>query len=98
MQKREIVDKIALSAMIVFIGMIISKILTYAYRLIVARFLGPEEYGTLTLSLSILYLLIVLSNIAHPSAIVRYASFYKGKNNQEKIQKIESPKGLKIAF
>jgi len=84
--EKGISDKIAISALIVFLGMIVSKILTYIYRLIVARYLGPEEYGTLNLSLTILFVFLSIALIAHPSSIVRYVSFYKGKNEEEKIK------------
>ena len=43
------IKKIAKGVLIVFIGTLISKIFSYFYRLIVARYFGPEAYGTLSL-------------------------------------------------
>jgi O-antigen/teichoic acid export membrane protein len=42
---------IARSSVIVFIGIIISKILTYVYKIIIAREFGPKVYGLFSLAI-----------------------------------------------
>ena len=42
---------IAKSSVIIFIGLIFSKIFTYAYRIIIARHFGPETYGLFSLAM-----------------------------------------------
>ena len=47
------------TSVIVFIGIALSKILTYGYRVIIARHYGPEVYGLFSLSLMIVGWFIV---------------------------------------
>ncbi|MBI2673327.1 flippase [Candidatus Woesearchaeota archaeon] len=69
----------------VFFGLIISKILGYAYRLIVAR-LGPEEYGLLSLGLAIAGILTTISLFGLDAGILRYVANFRASNENEKIR------------
>lgn len=77
---------IAKSSMIVFIGVVISKIFTYLYRVVVARYFGPEIYGLFSLALIILNFFIAFSFLGLSEGIVRYISFYRGKKENNKIK------------
>ncbi|MDP2673191.1 MAG: flippase [Nanoarchaeota archaeon] len=76
---------LAKSSFIVFIGVILSKILGYAYRIIVARYYGPEAYGLFVLSLGILGWFTLASHLGLGTGIVRYFSFYIGKKDKKKV-------------
>ncbi len=69
----------------VFFGLIISKILGYAYRLIVAR-LGPEEYGLLSLGLAITGVLTTISLFGLDAGVLRYVANFRASNENEKIR------------
>lgn len=73
---------IAKGAGFVFAGMIISKFLTYFYRLIVARWLGPEEYGLISLGLAVVGVGLMLSTLGLPAGVVRFVSYYIGKKKE----------------
>ncbi len=79
---------LAKSSVIVFVIIIFSKILTYAYKIIIARHYGPEVYGLLALSLTILGWFVLFSHFGLETGIVRYISFYRGKKDNNKISYI----------
>ena len=73
------------SSVLVFIAVLLSKILTYVYRIIVARHYGPEVYGLLALSLMVFGWFALLSKLGLGEGILRYVSLYRGKRDDEKI-------------
>lgn len=80
------VNKVAKGVMIFFLGTIISKIFSYFYRIVVARYLGPEAYGILALGLGILGIASILAVFGLPTGVLRFVSFYKGKEDKEKMR------------
>lgn len=76
------------SSIIVFIGVAISKILNYAFRAIIARYYGPEVYGLFSLAVIILSFFTYASFLGFSEGLVRYISFYRGKNEINKIKYI----------
>ncbi len=77
---------LAKSSTIVLIGIIFSKSFVYAYRIIIARYFGPEIYGLLILSTMIIAWLISLSSFGLIEGILRFISFYRGKDEINKIR------------
>ncbi|MCK4967573.1 MAG: flippase, partial [Candidatus Aenigmarchaeota archaeon] len=94
----------ARGASLVFIGMFLSKVLTYFWRVIIAR-VGAEEYGLLSLGLAVLGIATTLSLLGLSSGVLRYVSYYSGKKDNARIKgvittalKISVPISLIIAF
>jgi len=85
----ESLKTITKGAGILFVGIFISKLLTYIYRIIVAR-IGTEQYGLLSLGIAILGILTTLSLLGLNRGVLRYISFYKGKQELLKIKNILS--------
>lgn len=79
---------------IVFIGIMLSKLLGYAYRVIAAR-VGTQEYGLISIGIAILGLLTTFSLLGLGDGVLRYISFYRGKKDYSKIKEILSS-SLKI--
>ena len=79
---------IAKGASLSFIGIIISKILGYAYRLIVAKMLGPADYGLLSLALAIFSFLTVIAMLGLIHGIQRYVPYYNAKKEYGKSKGI----------
>jgi len=77
--------KLAKGAIIVFLGMFFGRALTYLYVALVAR-LGSTEYGLLSLGFAFVSFLSIFSILGLRTGVIRYVSFYKGKNNQKKIK------------
>lgn len=77
---------IAKSSLFVFIGVISSKVLTYIYRVIIARYFGPEVYGLFSLATMILMWLVAFATFGLYEGLLRFVSFYRGKNDNNKIR------------
>lgn len=78
----EHIKTIAKGAGIFLIGMIISKVINYLYRLVVARGLGPDSYGIFSLCFAVISILAALAIFGLPVAIERYVPYHikeKGK-------------------
>lgn len=82
------------SSFIVLIGIIISKILAYIYRILIARMHGVqpgggvEIYGMFNLAVVIVNLFIAISSLGLVAGILRYISVYRGKKETDKIRYI----------
>ncbi len=76
---------IAKGAFYVFIGMVISKLLSYIYRMIVAR-IGTEEYGLISLALAVTGIVSFISLLGLDEGVLRYVSYYLGKKQINKIR------------
>ena len=77
--------KIVKGAGIFLIGLIISKFLAYAYRLIIAR-IGVEQYGLFSISLAVFGIFITISLLGMGDGVIRFVSFYKGRSDQRRIK------------
>ncbi|MEK6882912.1 MAG: flippase [Nanoarchaeota archaeon] len=91
MSKKEfnsILENLFETSIFVFIGIMISKIFSYIYKIIIARYLGADVYGVYSLSLVIVLLLASISGLGISEGVLRYISLYRGKNEQEKIKYI----------
>ena len=73
--------KIAKGAGIVLTGTPIGRAFGYGSRLIIAR-LGASDYGLVTLGFAVMSIAATLSIVGIQSGIVRYVSFYKGKEDR----------------
>lgn len=77
--------RIIKTSFIVLIGLILSKLIFYGYRIIIAKYYGPEAYGLFSLALMISGFFIALSSIGLIDGILRYVSLYRGKDEEDKI-------------
>src|SRR3989344_5544174 len=87
-EKKEIekdLKLLAKSSVIVFIGLFLSKVFTYVYRIIIAREFGPETYGFFTIAVMITGWFIAFSNIGLNQGLVRYVAIFRIKNQKSKI-------------
>jgi len=84
---------IAKSSVFVFLGLFFAKVFAYIYKIIIARYFGPEIYGLFSLALVILNWFVVFSALGLNQGILRYIPFYRGKNQLYKIKYI-----FKFAF
>lgn len=79
---------LARGSIIFLIGMFISKVVTYLYNLITVRTFGQETYGLFSLTIMVSGLFFAFFSFGLQSGILRYVSFYRGKNEPEKIKSI----------
>ena len=81
----EELNKIVKGAGIILIGLIISKIAGYIYRIIISK-TGVEEYGLISLALAIIFGITVIVRFGLDKGVLRYTSIYKSKNEYGKIK------------
>ena len=77
---------LAKSSIIVFIGLFLSKVMAYAYRIIIARYFGAEIYGLFSLALILITLFTSFASFGLIDGLIRFISFYRGKNQNDKIR------------
>jgi len=66
-------------------GMVLSKLMTYFYRAIIARFLYPSAYGQLSVGLAVLSLVNTLALLAMGPTIKKYVSEYLAKDDKASV-------------
>ena len=74
------------TSFIVLIGVIISKLLGYTYRIIIARYYGPEVYGLFVLALMVSGWFTAISALGLSDGLLRFVALYRGKNENEKVR------------
>ncbi|MBU4070077.1 MAG: flippase, partial [Nanoarchaeota archaeon] len=74
------------SSFIVFIGLFLSKILAYVYRIIIARYFGPEVYGLFSLAIMVLGWFVAISSLGLADGLGRFIPLYRGKKEYNKIK------------
>jgi len=78
--------RIAQGTFILFIGIFLSKLLGYGYRVLIARN-GVEEYGIFSLALAVYGLVLAFASLGLPEGIARYVGFFRGENEVGKMRK-----------
>jgi len=81
---------LAKTSIIVFIGVFLSKILAYSYRVVIARYYGPEVYGLFSLVTMILGFIITVSCMGLLEGLSRFIPQYRGSKEKDKITYILS--------
>lgn len=76
------------SSFVVFAFIILSKILTFVYRILVARYYGAETYGIITLTLVVVGIVVTLASLGIPQGVMRFVPGYRGEGEQKKIKYI----------
>lgn len=88
---------LAKSSVIVFIGIFLSKILSYVYRVIIARQFGPEAYGLFSLAVMLSGWIIVIATLGLNEGVLRYISLFRGKREIGKIQYVIRASAMLLA-
>jgi O-antigen/teichoic acid export membrane protein len=79
---------IASSSVIIFITMLLAKVFSYVYRIIIARNFGPNIYGIFSLALMITGWFITFSVLGLNNGIVRFIPIYRTNKLHKKIQNV----------
>ena len=76
------------TSFVVFIGILLSKIFTYVYRIIIARHFGPEIYGLFSLAIMTIGWLVAFSSLGLTHGLLRFIPLYRGKKQINRIKHI----------
>jgi O-antigen/teichoic acid export membrane protein len=79
---------LAKSSIVILIGVFLAKIFTYLYRIIIARYYGPEIYGFFNLSIMIVGWLISFSGLGLGYGLLKYIPIFRAKKHRKKISSI----------
>jgi O-antigen/teichoic acid export membrane protein len=77
---------IAKGAGITILGLIISKVLTYFYRIFIARFFGPEIYGLFSLGLAVIGFAGAFGELGLRGGIQRFIPEYVVKKDNSRLR------------
>lgn len=76
---------IAKSGFFVLFAVFFSKILVYAYRVVIARYYGSEIYGLFSLAIMISGIVIAIALFGLIEGILRFVPIYRGLKQEENI-------------
>lgn len=79
---------IAKTSVFIFITILLSKILFYFYRIVIARNFGPAVYGTFSLALIIFSFAVTISLLGFHEGILRFIPLYRGTKKINNIRYI----------
>ncbi|MFB6212572.1 MAG: oligosaccharide flippase family protein, partial [Candidatus Magasanikbacteria bacterium] len=71
---------------VMFFAVIISKLLALIYRLLTGRFLGPVDYGVITLMMTVYSTVTTFAFLNIQTGVQKYVSEYRGKEEYGKIK------------
>lgn len=77
---------LAKGAILTAFGMLFSKIMSYFYRIAVARLLGPEAYGQLSIGIMIAGIAALFGGLSMHKAIKKFVPKYKTNNDFAKVK------------
>ncbi len=80
------IKKLAKGAGIVFVGTGIGMFFAYLVTLIVARFLGPTDFGLISMASTVTTIVSTVILVGMPDGVTRFTAFYRGKNDQSRIK------------
>ncbi|MEK6818571.1 MAG: flippase [Nanoarchaeota archaeon] len=83
---RESLKLIAKTSVIVFLSIVFSKIVGYIYRILIARYYGPEIYGVFLISLMVAGWFGAFFSLGLLEGVVRFISIFRGKKQFNKIK------------
>lgn len=78
--------KIARGAGLIFAGGIVSNFLSYLYRVFIARYFGPEDYGLFSLGLAIVGIAGAFALLGLSSGVTRYVAFFKAGEDYARVK------------
>jgi len=76
---------LARSSAVVFVGIFLSKLFIYLYRIIIARYYGPEAYGIFSLAVMVLGFFVAFAGLGLGDGLTRFVPIYRAKDEREKI-------------
>ena len=80
------IKKVAKGGFIIFMGIILSSIAFLFYRILAARYLGPADYGMLTLGITILNVASLLGLAGIHQSIGKFINHYLAKKQYDKVK------------
>ena len=88
---------LAKSSIIVFIGIFLSKLFTYLYKIIVGRYYGPEEYGVFSIAIMILGIFIAFASLGLSDGLNRFLPMFIANGEKRNVSYLISISKYRIS-
>lgn len=82
------IKNVAKGGFIIFVGIILSSIAFFLYKVLAARYLGPEDYGLLVLGITIVNFASLFGLVGIHQSIGKFINHYLAKKQYDKIKGI----------
>ena len=79
---------LAKTSLIVFIGILLSKLFSYIYRIIIVRQFGLEIYGRFTITVMLVTWFTTIASLGLSEGALRFIALYRGQKSQDKIKSL----------
>lgn len=89
---------LAKSSFVFLVGILISKALSYVFRVVIARYLHSEVYGLFSIASSVTDCLTAVFALGLGAGLVRYIAIYRGKEEQSKINHLIKTSLIIVTF
>lgn len=76
------------SSIFVFIFLVFSKIVAYIYRIVLARYFGPDIYGAFSLAVMVSGFFVLFSVLGFDEGLLRFIPFFRGKKDEKSIYEV----------
>lgn len=86
------------TSVFVLFSVILSKVFTYGYKIVIARYFGAEVYGNFSLAIIITGFFVAFASLGLTDGLVRYISYYLGKKDTGRIKYFLSVTGRVLIF
>ncbi len=73
---------------IAFTGLILAKLFAYIYRILIARYFGPADYGLFSIGVAVFTIFSVIMMLGFNSTIVHYVAHFLSKNDEKRVKGI----------
>lgn len=80
------IAKVARGAGVIFLGAIVLYVFRFFYKLLVSRYLGPENFGLFSLGLMVVNISALLATIGLNNGIVKFIAQYNSLGDQERVK------------
>ena len=77
---------VARGAGIAFVGLVLGKLFAYLTRVFIARNMGPEAYGLISIGIAIISIVTIFSLIGLEQGLIRFIAFYRGKKDLRRVK------------
>jgi len=84
--KDKAVKSIFRGASIVFAGTIISKLMGFAYRVLVGRYLGPADYGVISVMMAVFGAVTTIAFLGMSQGVMKYVSHYLARDDMKGVR------------
>lgn len=86
MEKDEAVRKLGSGSFVVALGMMLGLLISYLFKVVAARFLGPDLYGVYAQAFGVVQAVSVIAVLGIQVSLPRFMSFHRGREEKDEVR------------